>query len=55
MNVADWLSTLGLGQYEAAFRDNSVTATDPSVEAASCGHGAWHGRVDGRRRGRPNR
>src|SRR6516162_2150381 len=25
MNVADWLRTLGLGQYEAAFRENSVT------------------------------
>jgi len=25
MNVADWLCTLGLGQYEAAFRKNSVT------------------------------
>jgi class 3 adenylate cyclase/tetratricopeptide (TPR) repeat protein len=24
MNVADWLRTLGLGQYEAAFRENSV-------------------------------
>jgi class 3 adenylate cyclase/predicted ATPase len=26
MNVADWLRALGLGQYEAAFRENSVTA-----------------------------
>src|SRR6516165_5429623 len=25
MTVADWLRTLGLGQYEAAFRENSVT------------------------------
>jgi class 3 adenylate cyclase/tetratricopeptide (TPR) repeat protein len=25
MDVADWLRTLGLGQYEAAFRENSVT------------------------------
>jgi len=25
MNVADWLRTLGLAQYEAAFRENSVT------------------------------
>jgi len=25
MNLADWLRTLGLGQYEAAFRENSVT------------------------------
>ena len=25
MNVADWLRTLGLGEYEAAFRENSVT------------------------------
>jgi class 3 adenylate cyclase/tetratricopeptide (TPR) repeat protein len=25
MNVADWLRKLGLGQYEAAFRENSVT------------------------------
>jgi len=26
MDVADWLRQLGLGQYEAAFRENSVTA-----------------------------
>jgi class 3 adenylate cyclase/predicted ATPase len=26
MNVADWLRTLGLGQYEAAFHENAVTA-----------------------------
>jgi len=26
MNVADWLHALGLGQYEAAFRENSVAA-----------------------------
>ena len=25
MDVADWLRTLSLGQYEAAFRENSVT------------------------------
>src|SRR5215469_11519362 len=25
MDAADWLRTLGLGQYEAAFRENSVT------------------------------
>jgi class 3 adenylate cyclase len=25
MDVAEWLRTLGLGQYEAAFRENSVT------------------------------
>jgi class 3 adenylate cyclase len=25
MDVADWLRALGLGQYEAAFRENSVT------------------------------
>src|SRR6516164_4955859 len=25
MDVADWLRTLDLGQYEAAFRENSVT------------------------------
>src|SRR5215469_10113492 len=25
MDVADWLHKLGLGQYEAAFRENSVT------------------------------
>ena len=26
MDVADWLRRLGLGQYEAAFLENSVTA-----------------------------
>ena len=25
MDVADWLRALGLGQYEAAFRENAVT------------------------------
>ena len=25
MDVADWLRRLGLGQYEAAFRENAVT------------------------------
>jgi hypothetical protein len=24
MDIADWLRSLGLGQYEAAFRDNAI-------------------------------
>ena len=34
MNVADWLRTLGLEQYEAAFRENDVSAVVlPSLTA----------------------
>ena len=47
MNVADWLASLGLERYEAAFRDNDVDAQMlPSLTAddlkeigiASLGH-----------------
>ena len=38
-DVGAWLRGLGLGEYEAAFRDNDVDAS-PELCARADGHGA---------------
>jgi hypothetical protein len=38
MDIVVWLRSLGLGKYEAAFRENDIDETDPTALGARRGH-----------------